>query len=204
MKAIKVIGIALSLSVSGCSSLDQVVKLDTAPTHDSQLKHPEWASPQPNSESANYLSTGAMQPISPEIGTLTRFLSQQGIGYEIVAGGYTMIKLNEKIHFNKGSSQLSQQSKMWLNSLANYLATRSYVEIVIDGHTDDTGSIAFNEGLSQKRASAIKTVLINNNVQPAKIYTRGNGEEMPLCNNTTRSGQACNRRAELTLILSDN
>jgi len=72
--------------------------------------------------------------------------------------------------------------------------------IRVEGHTDSTGSAAFNQRLSLQRAEAIKTACINRKVDPLRIETVGRGETMPLANNGTIQGRLCNRRVTMIII----
>lgn len=189
---------------SGCGMLDEYTLLDTAPQNESQLKHPEWAENRTQNLGYNALEGPSGQRRSDEFDSLARFLSLHGIDYEVIAGGHTMIKLKQKVSFKTGSASVSSMSKNWLNKLGVYLSAYSNVDIVIDGHTDDTGGIRLNDKLSQARASEVKSHLLDSSIQSSKIYTRGYGEYMPACNNSSQSGKACNRRVELTLILANN
>ncbi|GAK84015.1 protein F-related protein [Vibrio ponticus] len=86
--------------------------------------------------------------------------------------------------------------------IGRYIASQPGIDIVIDGHADNTGAASFNDKLSVKRADAVKQQLVRNHVNQQSIFTRGYGETEPACTNSTVSGKACNRRAELRFILS--
>jgi outer membrane protein OmpA-like peptidoglycan-associated protein len=88
--------------------------------------------------------------------------------------------------------------------VGSYLATQPGIDVVIDGHADSTGAPNFNDSLSLKRAKAVKQQLVRNKVPMHSIFTRGYGEYVPACSNTTREGKACNRRVEVLFIVSNN
>jgi len=199
----KLIVSVFALVLAGCGTLDQLVMLDTAPKDESQLRYPEWAENIPPS-SQNAVEENETKQRKGDVDSLAQFLSSQGIAYEVISGGYVMIKLKQKVNFKVGSASISPVSKEWLNKLGIFLSDFSTVEVVINGHTDSSGGNTINDRLSQKRASEVKSQLINSSVQSNKIYTRGYGEYMPACTNGTRLGKACNRRVELTLILAEN
>jgi len=77
--------------------------------------------------------------------------------------------------------------------LRRYPKTR--VEIV--GHTDSRGTSAENEKLSERRARAVRDVLVRAGVDPTRITTRGAGETRPVATNDTLEGRALNRRVEI-------
>ena len=77
-----------------------------------------------------------------------------------------------------------------------------YRETYIDvyGHTDSTGSDAYNQGLSERRALSVADYLSGHGVQSARIATRGYGESQPIASNDTPQGQAANRRVEVKIV----
>ncbi|MGT0150424.1 OmpA family protein [Vibrio metschnikovii] len=86
-------------------------------------------------------------------------------------------------------------------NLGRYLANTPQIDIVIEGHTDNTGTERFNDGLSMRRADMVKNILLEQQVSLAAIYTRGYGEHYLACTNQTPQGRACNRRVELLMIM---
>ena len=78
-------------------------------------------------------------------------------------------------------------------NLANY--PRSDVRVV--GHTDNTGSAAYNQTLSERRAASVAQVLFNNGVAPARVRTEGRGLTQPVADNDTSAGRQQNRRVEI-------
>ncbi len=190
--------------LSGCGTMSEFSMLNTAPLNGSQLLHPEWAESTSTSRNQNAAQRSYGQRENDDMSSVARFLSLQGIQYEVVSGGHTMIKLKENINFKNGSASLSPMSQDWLSKLGEFLSGYSNVDIVIDGHTDSTGKLSNNERLSQKRASEVKSQLLRSDLHSNNIFTRGYGEYMPACNNGTTTGKACNRRVELTLIVANN
>ena len=77
-----------------------------------------------------------------------------------------------------------------------------YPNSLIDvyGHTDSTGSDAFNQALSERRAKAVADYLIARNVDRRRIMTQGFGETQPIADNGTEAGRAQNRRVEIKII----
>jgi outer membrane protein OmpA-like peptidoglycan-associated protein len=87
-----------------------------------------------------------------------------------------------------------------LGSVALVLKEYKSTMIEVGGHTDSTGSDAYNQRLSQQRAQSVGNVLIAKGVQPVRIDTVGYGEGYPLASNGTTMGRQQNRRVELTLL----
>ncbi|NBB98824.1 MAG: OmpA family protein [Alphaproteobacteria bacterium] len=78
-------------------------------------------------------------------------------------------------------------------NLVNY--PRSDVRVV--GHTDNTGSAAYNQGLSERRAASVAQVLFNGGVAPTRVRTEGRGLSQPVADNGTAAGRQQNRRVEI-------
>ncbi|MBL8548580.1 MAG: OmpA family protein [Hyphomonadaceae bacterium] len=80
-------------------------------------------------------------------------------------------------------------------TLGEYQST--YVDVV--GHADSTGADDYNLQLSERRAMAVGSVLINNGVQRERLVASGRGESDPIADNSTAAGRAENRRVEIRL-----
>lgn len=74
----------------------------------------------------------------------------------------------------------------------------SYIEVV--GHTDDVGDDAYNQKLSEQRATAVRDYLVAAGIDGSKIVTVGMGEGMPVASNTTDEGRAENRRVDVLVL----
>ena len=75
------------------------------------------------------------------------------------------------------------------------------LEVVIAvGHTDSTGPEAYNQGLSVRRAEAVKAYLVSKGIEANRVYTEGKGEKQPVADNRTRDGRAKNRRVEIEVV----
>lgn len=74
------------------------------------------------------------------------------------------------------------------------------VSVEIGGHTDNSGSPAYNKDLSQRRANAVKAYLVAQGIDEGRIEAKGYGMEKPIANNETRRGRRLNRRTEFKLL----
>lgn len=102
--------------------------------------------------------------------------------------------------FDSGKSDLKPAGQRELDDLANKLKDTQGIEsIQVTGHTDSQGQVAFNQALSEQRAAAVKSYLINKGVDGNKISTRGLGASSPVADNATAAGRAQNRRVELDI-----
>jgi outer membrane protein OmpA-like peptidoglycan-associated protein len=81
--------------------------------------------------------------------------------------------------------------------MGDILAKYSDDRVRIEGHTDSTGDAGFNQALSERRAMAVKTVLLSRGVQESQITVVGLGESKPIADNGNADGRAKNRRVEL-------
>jgi len=68
------------------------------------------------------------------------------------------------------------------------------------GHTDSTGSNAYNQTLSEKRASAVAQYFQSRDIQPLRLETYGYGEDYPVASNDDPNGRSLNRRVEIALV----
>lgn len=87
-----------------------------------------------------------------------------------------------------------------LDNIENILKKNPGLNIRIEGHTDDIGSMKYNIDLSSKRAKAIKDYLAGKGIDPLRITTAGLGFAQPIADNDTPEGRALNRRAEIIPI----
>ncbi|HXH12942.1 MAG TPA: OmpA family protein [Alphaproteobacteria bacterium] len=87
-----------------------------------------------------------------------------------------------------------------LDQLAEFLRQNPTRNILIEGHTDSTGSDSYNLDLSRRRAEAVRDFLIDRGVGPARITARGYGEAYPIAPNDTAAGRQQNRRVEVVVL----
>lgn len=100
-----------------------------------------------------------------------------------------------EVLFPSGSSTLGSEANPHLDELAGFLNDYPNTKIEIQGHTDNTGSKARNKQLSESRANAVKTYLIEKaGITPSRVSSYGYGDEKPIEDNSTPAGRAKNRR----------
>jgi outer membrane protein OmpA-like peptidoglycan-associated protein len=106
----------------------------------------------------------------------------------------------EGVTFTSGRSVITPESHRTLDAVAASLVANPDVRIEVAGHTDNTGSAAINQRLSQARAAAVRAYLARKGVAPVRMVARGYGPNDPVAPNTTAEGRARNRRVELRRI----
>jgi len=101
------------------------------------------------------------------------------------------------INFDLDSDVLRDESKPTLDKIVAVLKAKPEWKLKVEGHTDSTGGEAHNQQLSQKRADAVKSYLVNAGIDGSRLTTAGLGATKPVSGNETESGRAQNRRVEL-------
>lgn len=103
----------------------------------------------------------------------------------------------EGVNFETGRAVLTAESQTILDRVAESLVASPEVNLEVQGHTDNTGSLAGNNRISQARAEAVRQYLISKGVAAARLTARGYGPSQPKVSNTSAEGRAQNRRVEL-------
>lgn len=101
------------------------------------------------------------------------------------------------ILFNINRASFKPGVTKQLDGMIGVMNEYSDSEFDVNGHTDSTGTAAYNLMLSDKRANAVKDYLIKNGVKASRLTAKGFGETKPVDSNSTRSGRAKNRRVEV-------
>jgi len=104
------------------------------------------------------------------------------------------VELDVKFDFDK--SVVKPNSYSDVKNLADFMAQYPATHVEVAGHTDSVGPDAYNQKLSQRRADAVKQVLVKDGVAPSRITSVGYGESRPVADNATEAGRAINRRVE--------
>lgn len=116
------------------------------------------------------------------------------------SGDNIILNMPSNITFEVDKSYVKPSFVDTLDSVSLVLNEYTSTMIEVAGHTDSTGSDAYNQRLSQERAEAVRQVLVSQGVQAVRIDTVGYGESRPIASNGTSAGRQQNRRVELTLL----
>ena len=119
---------------------------------------------------------------------------------ETDGGQAILVNLPDGVTFDVGSYTLRPEFRDTLDKIA--ASMNQYPNSLIDvyGHTDSTGSDAYNQTLSENRARTVGNYLASKGVSPTRLRTQGFGETMPVASNDTVEGRARNRRVEIKIV----
>ncbi len=109
------------------------------------------------------------------------------------------VTFKSDVLFAVNSSALKPGSYDELNRVAKVLNQYPQTTITIAGHTDSTGTDAYNKTLSERRADAVKNALVGMGVNPARMTAVGYGKSRPVADNDTEAGRQMNRRVEILI-----
>ena len=130
---------------------------------------------------------------------LRRQLRGSGVSVERVGDNINLL-MPGNITFNVNRADLQPDFLGGLDSVSLVLNEYNRTIVVVAGHTDSTGSEAFNQGLSEQRASTVSQYLSGREVLMERLDVIGFGERQPVVSNETAELRAMNRRVEITLV----
>lgn len=139
------------------------------------------------------------------------YMDDQAAEIERDLEGATVERIGEgiKITFDSGilfavdRSELQPAARQNLDELAVILNKYADTDVLIEGHTDSSGSEDYNPGLSRNRAQAVANYLGSRQVLAPRFTIMGYGEAQPVADNATAGGRAANRRVELAIMAND-
>lgn len=114
-------------------------------------------------------------------------------------GSYLQVILPEGILFSTDSAAVSGPAQTDLYAVARNLNQYPNSRVEVIGHTDNTGSSAHNQDLSQRRAQSVAGILTAGGVSTNRVVAVGRGEDQPVASNSTDQGRAQNRRVEILI-----
>jgi len=106
--------------------------------------------------------------------------------------------ITRQVQFETSSAVLTEADKVILNEVAETMTRLKFVSGTVIGHTDSTGSEAYNQALSERRAASVVTYLESRGISAGRLKASGAGELKPIADNSTREGRALNRRVVLS------
>ena len=114
-------------------------------------------------------------------------------------GSEIVVTMPQDILFAVDSATLRPDLRRDLVTVSQSLLNYPQTTIIVTGHTDNTGSAAYNQTLSERRAAAVSAELMANGVPGGRIVARGAGLTQPVASNATPAGRAQNRRVEIVI-----
>ncbi len=104
------------------------------------------------------------------------------------------------ILFDVNKATIKPESMGVINQIVKMMKAHEDLKLRVEGHTDSDGEKGFNQELSEKRAAAVKDVLVESGIASSRLKTKGHGESKPVNDNSTPEGKANNRRVEFVKI----
>lgn len=104
------------------------------------------------------------------------------------------------VNFETNAATLTADSRPLLDSVASDLKKYPRLKVEVQGHTDNVGADAYNLGLSQRRAAAVREYLVGQGVGAQQLSSKGYGEAQPVADNSTPAGRKENRRVVLSVV----
>ncbi len=121
-------------------------------------------------------------------------------GYKVDEKG-CFVEVKLEVHFDSDKAVVKPEYYPVIEKFAKFLKENPKIKVEIQGHTDSSGSEKYNLILSQKRAEAVKRILVEKyGISPDRIVAKGYGESQPIAPNDTEEGKAKNRRVVAKII----
>ncbi len=114
-------------------------------------------------------------------------------------GSELIVRMPQDILFDVDSTAVRGDLRSDLRVLAQNLQRYPDSEVEVIGHTDNSGSAAYNQDLSERRASAVTSILRSEGVSSSRLRAVGRGEDQPIASNLTPAGRAQNRRVDIII-----
>lgn len=121
-----------------------------------------------------------------------------GVQVQKVGNGIQLVMASD-VTFNTGQSMIKESFYPALTSVATVLKKYDNTNVMITGYTDSVGDAAYNQSLSEERASSVGSFLRSQGINPTRLFTDGRGKRNPIASNATAQGRAMNRRVVITL-----
>ena len=110
-----------------------------------------------------------------------------------------LVHFDSDVLFAVDSSALSGSARSNLDQVSDVLNEYNKTAVVVQGHTDSTGSEQHNQELSERRASSVENYLVDRGVDARRLAALGYGETAPVASNDTAGGRQQNRRVDIML-----
>ncbi len=115
-----------------------------------------------------------------------------------------IVKFDSGILFDVDKSDLKTAARNNIENLATSLKNNPETNILIVGHTAATGTDAYNDRLTERRAASVKSYAVAQGIASSRLTTQGRGETEPIADNTTEEGRSQNRRVEIVIVANES
>lgn len=122
-----------------------------------------------------------------------------GCPASVLDSGSTSWTFND-INFETAKAEIRSSSYGILDEIAAALVANPQLKVAVEGHTDNTGTRAFNMDLSRRRAQSVVDYLVDKGISPDRLSAKGYGPDRPVADNNTPVGRAKNRRVNFVKI----
>ena len=123
-----------------------------------------------------------------------------GTGVQVrKVGNNIQLIMASDVTFRTGQASIKEDFYPALTSVATVLKKYDNTNVMITGFTDSVGDAAYNQTLSEERASSVGSFLKSQNISSNRIFTQGRGKRDPIATNATAQGRSMNRRVVITL-----
>ena len=113
-----------------------------------------------------------------------------------------VLTLGSDVLFDFDSAELRAGAQRSIQRIAEFLGEYGERQVLVEGFTDSTGSREYNLNLSERRANAVRSALVEQGVEESRVRTRGFGPDYPVASNDSEAGRQLNRRVEV--VISDD
>lgn len=113
------------------------------------------------------------------------------------------VNFDSGILFAVNSAELSASAKQDIQKLAKTLQDYPGTDVIIEGHTDNTGSYELNQRLSERRAESVATYARSLGVSGSRLKAKGYSYDQPIADNSTAEGRSQNRRVEIIIVANE-
>ena len=120
-----------------------------------------------------------------------------------VGEGIKLVLNENAVRFDTNKSTLTLNAKANLDKLVKVFTDYPDTNIIIYGYTDNTGTVAYNQTLSEQRAASVKAYLASRGLSAARFQTTGMGVADPIATNDTPDGRSQNRRVEFAIVANE-
>ncbi|WP_417548493.1 OmpA family protein [Marinobacter segnicrescens] len=159
-----------------------------ARTREADQAHADAASARSSQEEAAARSAREAEELQRQIDTLEAEATERGL----------VLTLGDVL-FATGSAEIQGGTNQNLEKLVDFLKQYPDRQVLIEGHTDNVGSAAFNQTLSRQRAESVRRFLVDRGIDGRRLQVSGFGFERPVASNATATGRQQNRRVEVVI-----